>query len=86
MRFLVDRCAGRRLAAWLREQAYDVLDASDEVPDPGDLPLLRRAHDERRVLVTMDKDFGDLMFLYGAPRVGLLRLPHCPSAERIRVG
>ncbi len=85
MRLLVDRCAGRRLAEWLRERGHDVLDASDMTPDPGDRALLQRASDEGRVLITMDKDFGALIFRHGSPRVGMLRLPHCPAADRIRL-
>jgi predicted nuclease of predicted toxin-antitoxin system len=29
MRFLVDRCAGHRLAEWLRSQGHDVLEARE---------------------------------------------------------
>jgi predicted nuclease of predicted toxin-antitoxin system len=36
MRFLVDRCAGRRLARWLTETGHDVVDLSDAPADPGD--------------------------------------------------
>lgn len=43
MRFLVDRCAGRRLAEWLRSQGHDVLEARELGPNPGDRALLERA-------------------------------------------
>lgn len=43
MRFLVDRCAGRRLATWLADQGHDVIDVRALGPDPGDLALLQRA-------------------------------------------
>lgn len=83
MKFLVDRCAGTKLAQWLREQGHDVLEASDEEPDPGDEELLARASAERRVLVTLDKDFGALVFAQGAPHSGIVRLPDVPAAQRI---
>ena len=48
MRFLVDRCAGRRLADWLRNNGYDALEAQTIGPDPGDRALLELA--ERRAV------------------------------------
>ena len=42
MKFLVDRCAGRRLSTWLRHLGHDVLEARDLGDDPGDRALLER--------------------------------------------
>lgn len=83
MKFLVDRCAGRRLAEWLREAGHDVLDAWELGPDPGDRALLLRAHAETRVLVTLDTDFGELVYFRDVPHAGLIRLPDVPADERI---
>ena len=83
MRFLVDACAGHRLAEWLRSQGHDVAESRDRGPDPGDHVLLELAADEERVLVTMDKDFGRLLFLDNARHCGLIRLPDLPAAQRI---
>ena len=43
MRFIVDRCAGRRLAEWLANNGHDVLDSRTLGPDPGDMALLMLA-------------------------------------------
>jgi hypothetical protein len=43
MKFLIDRCAGRRLADWLRANGHDVVEARQLGPDPGDLALLQLA-------------------------------------------
>ena len=83
MRFLVDRCAGRRLANWLREQGHDIVDARDWGPDPGDRSVLDRATAETRILVTIDTDFGELIFRHGARHKGIIRLPDVPASERI---
>ena len=85
MRFLVDRCAGRRLAEWLRTQEHDVVESRERGPDPGDRTLLAWASAEERVLITMDKDFGGLIFLGGASHCGLVRLPDVPAARRIEL-
>ena len=45
--------------------------------------LLQWAAAEGRVLVTMDKDFGELIFAEGAPHCGLVRLPDVPTERRI---
>ena len=83
MRFLVDACAGARLAAWLRKMGHDVLDLPDIGPDPGDRELLRRAAAEDRILITIDTDFGELIFLHDMPHAGLVRLPDVPAEQRI---
>lgn len=83
MRFLIDRCAGKRLADWLRQQAHDVLESQERGADPGDRNLLIWAHSEQRVLVTMDKDFGKLVFHSGEAHSGVVRLPDVPAQERI---
>ena len=61
MKFLVDRCAGRRLSEWLRQQSHDVVESRERGPDPGDRVLLGWAAAEGRILITMDKDFGELI-------------------------
>ena len=42
--------------------------------DPGDEEILRRAHQESRVLVTLDKDFGELAIVRGQVHSGIVRL------------
>ena len=61
MRFLVDRCAGHRLAEWLRDEGHDVVEARELGADPGDRALLERAAADGRILVTIDTDFGELV-------------------------
>jgi predicted nuclease of predicted toxin-antitoxin system len=83
MRFLVDRCAGRQLARWLTETGHDVVDLSDAPADPGDAILLARSAEEGRILVTIDTDFGRLVFHHGAVHAGLIRLPDVPPEGRM---
>ena len=85
MKFLVDRCAGRRLADWLRSKGHDVIEARELGPDPGDRALLERAEAEGRILITIDTDFGKLVHLHRIPHAGLVRLPDVPAQQRIDV-
>lgn len=38
------------------------------------MEILERAHRETRVLVTLDKDFGELAIVRGQPHSGIMRL------------
>jgi len=35
MKFLIDRCAGKVIADWLRAQGHDVVESRERGPDPG---------------------------------------------------
>jgi len=85
MKFLVDRCAGRRLAEWLKSQGHDVVEARTLGPDPGDLALLEIASRDGRVVVTLDRDFARLVYVRGIAHAGMMRLPDVPPDERIRL-
>lgn len=65
MKFLIDRCTGSRLAEWLRFHGHDVVESREIGPDPGDRVLLEWAASEGRILITMDKDFGEFIFVEG---------------------
>ena len=82
MKFLIDRCAGRLLADWLRSEGHDVVESRELGPDPGDRALLEWAAREARILITIDTDFGELIFLENVPHAGLIRLPDLPSHQR----
>ena len=87
MRFLVDECAGPSVARWLRAQGHDVASIYDETPGIADEQVLHRAVAEARILVTIDKDFGEHIFLHRTPHFGvvLLRLADERSAVKIEV-
>ena len=61
-------------AVELRAEGHDVIWAGDWPVDPGDDEVLRRAHAEGRVLITLDKDFGELAIVSGLPHSGIVRL------------
>jgi predicted nuclease of predicted toxin-antitoxin system len=83
MRFLVDRCAGRSLAEWLNSQGHEVLESRTLGSDPGDRELLEIASEQKRIRITIDTDFGQLVYLDKASHSGIIRLPDVPSERRI---
>ncbi len=62
MRFLIDNSAGQRIADWLRNNGHDVIGIRQLGPDPGDRAILDLSVRDNRVLVTIDTDFGELVF------------------------
>ena len=87
MRFLVDECTGPAVAQWLRLQGHDVVSVYEESPGVPDEDVLHRAVEDRRILVTIDKDFGEHIYLHNQPHHGvvLLRLQDERSAVKIDV-
>jgi predicted nuclease of predicted toxin-antitoxin system len=74
LRLLIDSSIWSPVIGDLRRAGHDVEAVRDWPSDPGDLAILRYAHRERRILVTLDKDFGDLIVRDGEPHSGLLRI------------
>ena len=51
----------------LRQQGHDVLSVRESMQGVDDRSILRRAETEQRLIVTQDKDFGELAFRFGLP-------------------
>jgi predicted nuclease of predicted toxin-antitoxin system len=84
---LVDVSAGQTLADLIRSLGHDTAFVRDRDPSMPDADILAWAVAEGRLVVTMDKDFGELVFRSGQQHAGvlLLRLEAARSAERVRV-
>ena len=84
MRFLLDESAELRIAAFLRLAGHDVTSIAENHPRSiPDREVLRIANAERRVLITNDRDFGELIFHQRRPHAGVIyfRLPLDTGAE-----
>ena len=60
-----------------------MVEARELGADPGDRALLERAAADGRILVTIDTDFGELVYVRRVPHAGLVRLPDVPAERRI---
>ncbi|MGH7213439.1 MAG: DUF5615 family PIN-like protein [Tepidisphaeraceae bacterium] len=85
MKLLADNCIGRTATQGLRDAGHDVLAARDLGADPGDVALLALAFGEGRVLITLDADFGELVFHSGYPHRGIVRLLDVPAKQQAAV-
>ncbi|MEM1206904.1 MAG: DUF5615 family PIN-like protein [Acidobacteriota bacterium] len=82
MKVLLDSCVWGGAKQTLVEAGHDVVWSGDWDSDPGDTEILSVAHREGRVLVTLDKDFGELAVLHGAPHHGIVRLVNLAARQQ----
>jgi len=82
VRLLLDSCVWNKSRNDLAAAGHDVVHVGDWPEDPGDEDLLRRADSDRRVLVTLDKDFGELAVVRGQPHTGIIRLVEIPARRQ----
>ncbi|HWE97160.1 MAG TPA: DUF5615 family PIN-like protein [Tepidisphaeraceae bacterium] len=76
MNFLADAHISVEMIAMLRDLGHDCLDSSAIPPRMQDADVLRMATTDQRVVLTSDKDFGELVFVHAIP---------CPGVVLIRV-
>lgn len=85
LRLLFDVGVGRRAEDAAVALGHDVVAVRDLDPKMPDEEILRLAAVEDRIVVTMDQDFGTLVYLDGRPRppgVLLLRLDDASGQEK----
>ncbi|MCK9304175.1 MAG: DUF5615 family PIN-like protein [Bacteroidales bacterium] len=87
MRFIVDECTGPSVAAWLRDQNYDVFSVFEDSRGMNDDDIIKKAYEENWILITNDKDFGEQVYRDGRLHKGviLLRLKDEAASSKIFV-
>ncbi len=50
--------------------------------DPGDDTILDHAYQDKRILVTQDKDFGELAIAFNRPHHGIVRLMNLSARDQ----
>lgn len=74
MRFLVDECTGPEVARYLRGQSHEVFSVYEEARGMVDDEILVKAHSEAWILITNDRDFGEMIFRESRPHRGIVFL------------
>jgi predicted nuclease of predicted toxin-antitoxin system len=82
MKVLLDTCVWGGTKDDLISAGYDVIWTGDWDKDPGDEEILAYAKRENRVLITLDKDFGELAVVFGLPHSGIVRLVNLSAKEQ----
>ena len=82
MKLLFDACVSSSASRELKSKGHDTIWAGDWTENPSDDEILERAHREGRVLITLDKDFGELAIVHGKPHSGIIRLVNLSSRQQ----
>lgn len=82
MRFLADENCDALIVKRLREKQHDVLSIAEINSGEIDVNILKQSLDEKRVLITEDLDFSELVLRDVQPAYGILSI-RIPSDQRI---
>lgn len=87
MRFLADENIEQPIIDYLLSCGHDILSVGDIAPGASDEKLLQLANSEKRILLTNDKDFGELVYREGRVSSGivLLRLSKESGTEKVAI-
>ncbi|MFN5516523.1 MAG: DUF5615 family PIN-like protein [Cyanobacteriota bacterium] len=89
MKFLLDVNASSAVSEYLQNLGNDVLSVRNVDPQMSDTKILEWAHRDRRIIITTDLDFEQLIWQNNISHCGLLRLSghievvNCPSAQSL---
>lgn len=78
MNFVADESCAKPVVLALREAGHEVVSIAEVAPGATDEQVLERALNEKRVLITEDRDFGELVYARGRSSAGviLVRFPN----------
>ncbi|MBP9891049.1 MAG: DUF5615 family PIN-like protein [Planctomycetes bacterium] len=74
MKLLADENLDAPIVAWLRKLGHDVLFMVEHGPGTSDEEILALAVRDGRIIITQDRDFGELIFRRGLKAAGVLYL------------
>jgi len=79
VRFLVDECVGTTVSAYLKSEKHVVFCVFDELRGASDDQLLQKCFDENYILITSDKDFGEMIYKNKKVHKGIILIRCTPS-------
>ena len=84
MNFFADESLDRQIITRLRQDGHVVLDVTEMDPGISDDKVLSMANESKAILLTADRDFGDLVFRQGRITEGvvLIRFAGLPSTKK----
>ena len=74
LKFLIDENLGFFLAKWLQDEGYDAKAIILTMGSATDDQVLKQAYRESRILITSDKDFGEMVFARKLEHCGIILL------------
>jgi len=86
MKLVADESVDFRIIKSLRNNGYEILSIQETKPGVKDVEVLKFANESEAILITEDKDFGELTFRLRKPNRGiiLLRMSGMEISEKIK--
>ena len=72
MKFLADEGVNKPIVTMLRDAGFDISYILELTPGATDETVLELAYSQQRILITQDKDFGELVFRLHQPHHGIV--------------
>jgi len=82
MRFLADESCDFGVVRALREAGHDVVAVCELRPQAEDQEVIDIALEQKRMVLTEDKDFGRLVYAHGKPNCGVIFMRYPAPARR----
>ncbi len=84
MRLVADESVDQPIVEALRQFGHDVIAVAEMAPGVSDDEVLELSEERDAVLLTADKDFGELVYRQGraVPGIVLIRLAGVPAVEK----
>ena len=70
------------MTEWLTDKGHDVVEVRHKDPRMADEDILSWAEGERRIIITTDNDFEEMIRRQDKHHYGVLRLENLPRSER----
>ena len=86
MNLLADEGVDRQIVALLRQDGHDVLYVAELEPGVDDNRVFDEANRINALLITADKDFGEMVFRQGSVRAGVLLLRLAGLSPSLKAG
>ena len=74
MKFIADENLGVRVPQYLKSSGFDIIWVKKVAPGKPDIQILEIANRQKRILITLDKDFGELVFKEKLATAGVILL------------
>ena len=85
MKLLLDACVWPGAARELETNGHDVRRVHDLPDNPSDDEILDSALRDGRIVVTLDKDLGELAVAFGRAHCGIIRIVNFPISQHAAV-
>jgi predicted nuclease of predicted toxin-antitoxin system len=82
LRFIANENITATVVRELRRRGHDVLWVKEAMPKSADDAILAKAQSDERVVLTHDKDFGELAFRHGLPAASGILLIRLSGTDR----